>query len=110
MIVKLRKRSSRYRDLTPGQPYVVIGIEGNDFRFLNDAGRRYLHPPRLFDIFDPREPGDWVTEYGGDGERYASHGRVQQPLVFAQLSRNRGLRKLPDGVSRGAGVGPERIG
>src|SRR5260370_40180932 len=71
MTVKSRQRSPRYRDLAPGKTYVVIGIEGDDFRILNDAGRPYLYSPGLFQILDPREPSDWETEYGDDGERYA---------------------------------------
>ncbi len=71
MIVKLRRENARYRDLTPGQPYVVIGIEGGEFRILNDAGRPYLYSPGLFKVLDPREPEDWINEYGDDGERYA---------------------------------------
>jgi hypothetical protein len=31
MIVKLRRRNRRYPDLTAGQPYVVIGIEADDY-------------------------------------------------------------------------------
>jgi len=71
MIVKLRRRSARYPDLTVRQPYVVIGIEADDYRILNDAGRPYLYPRHLFKVLDTREPQDWVTEYGEDGERYA---------------------------------------
>ena len=82
MIVKLRRRNGRYRDLTPGQPYVVIGIEGDHFRILNDAGRPYLYPPGLFKVLDPREPGDWVTELGEDGERYAYPAPLNGPGFF----------------------------
>jgi hypothetical protein len=82
MIVKLRKRNARYRDLTPGQPYVVIGIEGNHFRILNDAGRPYLYPPELFQALDPREPRDWVSELGEDGERYAYPAPLNGPGFF----------------------------
>src|SRR5712692_3121329 len=71
MIVKLRRKNSPYRDLTPRQPYVVIGIEGGDLRILNDAGRPYLYPPGLFRVLDSREPEDWIGEAGADGERYA---------------------------------------
>ena len=71
MIVKLRRKYAQYPDLTPGQSYVVIGIEADDFRILNDQGRPYLYPSCLFDIIDPRKPDDWVTEYGEEGERYA---------------------------------------
>ena len=71
MIVKLKKKNARYRDLTFGQPYVVIGIEADDLRILNDAGRPFLYPPDLFSLVDSREPVDWVTEFGDDGERYS---------------------------------------
>ena len=82
MIVKLRRRGARYRDLTPGQPYVVIGIEGDHFRILNDAGRPYLYPPGLFKVLDPREPVDWVSEVGEEGERYAYPALLSDPGFF----------------------------
>jgi hypothetical protein len=71
MIVKLKKKIARCRDLTFGQPYVVIGIEADDVRILNDAGRPFLYPPALFSLVDSLEPADWVTEFGDDGERYS---------------------------------------
>ena len=71
MIVKLKEKNSDYPDLKPDQPYFVIGIEADDYRILNDYGKPYLYPPYLFEIVDPREPGDWITEYGDDDERYS---------------------------------------
>ena len=71
MIVKLQQSASSYPDLTPGQPYVVIGIEADELRILNDQGRPYLYSPDLFTVIDPREPADWVIEIGDDGEQYA---------------------------------------
>ncbi len=71
MIVRLQRKNTRYPDLTPGQDYVVIGIEADDLRILSDQGRPYLYPHQLFDIVDPREPDDWVTEFGDADERYA---------------------------------------
>lgn len=71
MRVKFQRKTSRYPDLTPGQSYAVIGIEADDFRLLNDCGQPYLYPHQLFDVVDPYEPEDWVTEVGEDGERYA---------------------------------------
>ena len=82
MIVKLRRRNSRYPDLTPGQTYVVIGIEADDLRILNDAGRPYLYPRRLFELVDSHEPSDWVTEYGEEGERYAYPWPLNKPGFF----------------------------
>jgi hypothetical protein len=71
MIVKLRRKDVRYSDLTPEQQYVVIGIEADDFRILNDKGQPYLYPADLFQTIDAREPQDWISEQGEDGERYA---------------------------------------
>lgn len=71
MIVELRERNPDYPDLTPEQPYVVLGIEADDFRILNDQGRPYLYPRKLFTIVDAREPEDWVSAFGEDNERYA---------------------------------------
>lgn len=71
MIVKLRQQDKRYSDLTFDQHYIVIGIEADALRILNDLGRPYLYPRQLFDIVDPHEPDDWITEFGEDGERYS---------------------------------------
>lgn len=49
----------------------MIGIEADEFRILNDEGRPYLYPPNLFSLVDSREPRDWITEFGDDGERYS---------------------------------------
>ena len=43
----------------------------DDFRILNDAGRPFLYDASLFEVVDSKEPDDWVTEIGEDGERYA---------------------------------------
>jgi hypothetical protein len=71
MIVKLKKRNAGYKDLKFGQPYVVIGIEADHLRILNDAGRPFLYPPELFLLIDESEPLDWITKFGNDGERYS---------------------------------------
>lgn len=71
MIVELRERDPRYPDLTPDQPYVVLGIEADDLRILNDQGRPYLYPREIFIVVDAREPEDWVSELGEDNDRYA---------------------------------------
>jgi hypothetical protein len=82
MIVKLKKRSVRYRDLTFGQPYAVIGIEADEFRILNDSGRPFLYPPAIFQVLDEREPNDWVTEIGDGGERYSYPPPLNHPGFF----------------------------
>jgi len=71
MIVQLRSEHPDYPDLSAGQPYCVIGIKADEYRILNDVGRPFLYPPDIFEVTDSREPWDWVTEFGDDGERYA---------------------------------------
>ncbi len=71
MIVEIRKRDATYQDLTPGQPYVVLGIEADDLRVLNDQGRPFLYPRKIWHVVDAREPNDWVSELGDENERYA---------------------------------------
>jgi hypothetical protein len=82
MIVKLRRKNARYPDLTAGLPYVVIGIEAGDYRILNDRGRPYLYPSRLFKIVDSTKPDDWVTEQGEEGESYAYPQPLNAPGFF----------------------------
>jgi hypothetical protein len=49
----------------------MIGIEADHFRILNDQGRPFLYPSRLFKVVDRHKPDDWVVERGDEGERYA---------------------------------------
>jgi hypothetical protein len=79
MTVTLRRRSPKPRDLTYSQTYRVLGIEAGDYRLLNDRGRPYLYPSRLFKIIDRREPEEWVSE---DGERYAYPAPLNAPGFF----------------------------
>ena len=71
MIVKLKSKNPSYPDLSEDQPYFVIGIEADDYRILNDAGKPYLYPPELFEVIDSRHPPDWVTKFGDEGEQYS---------------------------------------
>ncbi len=71
MVVKLKSKNPSYPDLSEEQHYFVLGIEADDYRILNDAGKPYLYSPELFEVLDAAEPEEWVTEYGEDRERYS---------------------------------------
>lgn len=71
MIVKPKHNNPRCADLSEDQQYFVLGTEADDYRILNDTGMPYLYSPELFDVVDPTEPEDWVTNYGEDRERYS---------------------------------------
>ncbi|MEW6252710.1 MAG: hypothetical protein AB1716_18895 [Planctomycetota bacterium] len=82
MTVKLRRRNPKYPDLPPDCLYPVIGIEADDLRIINDQGRPYLFPARLFKVVDRKIPADWVRETGADGERYAYPPVMNAPGFF----------------------------
>ncbi|WP_444884612.1 hypothetical protein [Microbulbifer sp. PSTR4-B] len=57
--------------MTTGKEYIVLGIECDDYRIINDNNDPCLYEPSSFEVIDPTEPEFWVKEYGEDGERYA---------------------------------------
>ena len=85
MIVKLKSPFPEYPDLSADQPYFVIGIEADDYRILNDAGKPYLYPPDVFEVVDASIPPDWVTDIGTDGERYAYPAPLNQAGFFEDV-------------------------
>ena len=82
MIVQFKSKEPHYTDLTDGQVYFVIGIEADDYRILNDSGKPYLYPSDQFVIVDSRTPEDWITDIGGDGERYSYPAQLNETGFF----------------------------
>lgn len=90
MIVQLLSNpQSDIQDLTVGQFYLVIGIEADDFRIINDEGRPYLYPADWFKLVDSDEPAEWMSEYGDDGERYAYPPELNAPGFFEDFFQNK---------------------
>ena len=63
------KQGGQY--LTVGTSYLVLGVEADDYRILDDTGAPYLFEPDYFEIDDATEPAFWVSTFGEEGERYA---------------------------------------
>ncbi|HAE41250.1 MAG TPA: hypothetical protein DCG57_21850 [Candidatus Riflebacteria bacterium] len=82
MIVKIKRKKVDYPDLSPKQPYFVIGIEADDYRLINDMGQPYLYPADLFEVVDSSEPANWITEYGEEGERYSYPASLKERGFF----------------------------
>jgi hypothetical protein len=99
MIVQLKKQSPEYPDLSTGRPYAVIGIEADDLRVLNDAGRPYLYPRELFNVLDDRMPQQWITETGDEGELYAYPEPLNNVGFFEDF-----FDRKPEAVSQFWGV------
>jgi hypothetical protein len=56
--------------LTIGREYVVLGIEADWYRLLNDRDEPVLYDLACFDVIEAAEPADWVSRIE-DGVRYA---------------------------------------
>ncbi|HEY3243916.1 MAG TPA: hypothetical protein VGM03_11245 [Phycisphaerae bacterium] len=82
MKVRLKRHPPRLTEaepkLSPEKEYHVIGIEADDFRIVDDEGDPVLFDARLFEIVDPTESDEWMTEFGEAGERYARPAELQR--------------------------------
>lgn len=56
-----RKRK-KHPDLTNGNLYSVIGIEGSYYRILGDLGFPFLYHKSRFEVVDSEEENDWVHD------------------------------------------------
>jgi hypothetical protein len=82
MKVRFKPGHSKYLDLTPGNVYRVIGIEADHYRIMNDDGRPYLYPPKAFHVVDSKEPRQWRTWHGEDGEKYSYPADLREAGFF----------------------------
>ncbi|MEW8061069.1 MAG: hypothetical protein AB2791_17820 [Candidatus Thiodiazotropha endolucinida] len=57
--------------MTVGKTYVVIGIEADHYRIINDSDMPCLYSPLQFEVVETEKPEFWVTEYGEDQEQYS---------------------------------------
>ena len=62
---------SNYWSLTIGREYEVLGIEGDDYRLLDETGEPFLFDPTCFEVTEAREPDFWTSDCIEDGVRYA---------------------------------------
>lgn len=71
-----------YHDLNQARTYEVVGIEASDYRIVNENGKPYLYPAALFEVLDPSESTEWLSEIGPEGERYAYPPELAAPGFF----------------------------
>lgn len=69
-------------DMTIGKVYVVIGIEADSYRIINDSQMPYLYDPSQFEMVEFDRPSFWVTEYGEDQEEYSYPSSWNSPGFF----------------------------
>jgi hypothetical protein len=75
-------RSNEFWSLTPGREYVVIGVDHESYRVVDDKGEPILFPKEGFRVVDDAIPQDWVWDRQGDDEYYGGPAALQIPGFY----------------------------
>ncbi len=88
-----------FKKLIIGKEYVVLGIEADSYRILNEEGCPYLYGPSGFEVIDKSNPKYWVCETGEDDEMYCYPKEWNRPGFFEDYFDNvQEARKVFDEV------------
>ncbi|GAB6043475.1 hypothetical protein JCM17961_41530 [Endothiovibrio diazotrophicus] len=89
-------RNGEYQgpDITIGKVYLVIDIEADSYRIINDSQMPYLYDPPQFEIVEYDRPSFWVTEYGEEQEEYSYPFFHETLQAFSKISMEASKRLL----------------
>lgn len=74
-----------WRSLTLGKEYLVIGLNDEDYRVVNDFNEPILYPKECFEITDSRVPEDWRRDDHADGEYRINPIEVAKPGFYEKF-------------------------
>jgi hypothetical protein len=75
-------RSNEFWSLTPGREYVVIGVDHESYRVVDDKGDPILFPREGFRVVDDTIPQDWIWDRPSDDEYYGGPEGLQTPGFY----------------------------
>ena len=72
MKVIANSKANQTPHLTPGQVYIVVGLDQEAYRVLNDNEEPILYEKSMFELDedDSNLPSSWIREDFGDGEYF----------------------------------------
>lgn len=76
------KTDNEYWSLTPGQEYLVIGLDHESYRIVDNKGEPILFPKDGFKIVDDAIPEDWIWKRFGEDEYYADPPELSRPGFY----------------------------
>lgn len=82
MRVRARPAATKPPHLTPGLEYLVVGLDHDSLRVLDDDSEPILYSKDLFDIIDPSVPEDWVWDRYADDEYYSNPPELAAPGFY----------------------------
>ena len=68
--------------LTKGNEYIVVGLDHECYRVLNDANEPILYPKECFSISESGIPNDWIRRKYPDGEYHIDPPECAQPGFY----------------------------
>lgn len=102
MKVKIASQNSEYShhtdDFLPDKEYLVLAIEGDNFRILSQEGP-CLYPREIFEILDAERPADWITEQRQFKGKDKVFEFATPPELIAPFSFEAYFDRVPDAVS-----------
>ena len=82
MRVRAKAAATKPPHLTPGLEYLVVGLDHDSLRVLDDDNEPALYPKELFDINDLEVPEDWVWDRYADEEYYSNPPELAGPGFY----------------------------
>lgn len=76
------------QNLEPNKTYVVIGIDCDYYRIVNEIGEPILYPKNLFEVIDPLIPESWIREEYGPDEYYINPPELSKSGFYEDLFNN----------------------
>jgi hypothetical protein len=79
--------------------YLVVGLDDESLRVINDVGEPVLYPKFLFHVVEASVPADWVRQDYDDGEWHIDPPECAQPGFYeAWFDGDPDARRVFDGV------------
>ena len=82
LIHEMTVDESCHPTLTIEKHYLVIGIEGDYYRIVDDVGDPVLFNKNLFEIVDPEIPDNWVVEYDEGGDVFMCPPELSEEYIY----------------------------
>ena len=82
MIVQARGLANQALHLTPNKKYLVVGLDHDSFRVINDNQEPVIYDKNMFDVIESSLPTDWVWERFAKDEYYANPPEMSAPGFY----------------------------
>jgi hypothetical protein len=92
------KANDEFWSLTPGKQYVVIGLDHESYRIVDDKGEPILFSKDGFKILDNTIPEDWVWKRYSEDEYYADPPELGRPGFYEDFfdGKSEALKQFRD--------------